>query len=316
MKKSLIIIVLLIAVVSFAPLSMANAYLYINDPWNPSDPNDEMNLYEIFNQNFNQNLTSSDQLFSQYGLDDHFDDWWLTVNQQGGMVKFTVRYAGYDQELGILPFNGTYQPVVTNIPWYQQNISVTITSPGKFAFVEKASGNVWYSADALNPNQDGMDHFKAFDVTNLYNTTFEQNVSQAWLIAFEDLPNNDSDHDYQDLVALVVEVQPTLINLSSFTAKASNGRVKLAWVTESEIDNVGFNLYRAESESGAFSKINVVLTPAKGSSTQGASYEFTDTNVQNRKTYYYKLEDMDLNGNSSMHGPVNATPRWILGIGK
>ncbi len=26
------------------------------------------------------------------------------------------------------------------------------------------------------------------------------------------------------------------------------------------------------------------------------SYEFVDKNVQNRKTYFYKLEDIDLNG--------------------
>ena len=38
------------------------------------------------------------------------------------------------------------------------------------------------------------------------------------------------------------------------------------------------------------------LIPAKGASTQGAAYEFIDTNVQNRKTYWYKLEDIDLNG--------------------
>ena len=54
----------------------------------------------------------------------------------------------------------------------------------------------------------------------------------------------------------------------------------------------------------------------QGSITQGAFYEFVDTNVQNRKTYYYKLEDMDLNGISTMHEPVNATPRLIYGIGK
>ena len=35
---------------------------------------------------------------------------------------------------------------------------------------------------------------------------------------------------------------PTVIELSSFTAKASNGRVKLEWVTETEIDNAGFNI--------------------------------------------------------------------------
>jgi hypothetical protein len=59
---------------------------------------------------------------------------------------------------------------------------------------------------------------------------------------------------------------------------------------------------------------NSSLIPAQGSATKGASYEFIDTNVQNRKTYYYKLEDIDLNGQSTMHGPVSATPRWIWGI--
>jgi parallel beta-helix repeat protein len=108
----------------------------------------------------------------------------------------------------------------------------------------------------------------------------------------------------------------TLISLSSLTATPKNNAVTLEWKTESEIDNAGFNLYRAESENGQYTKINASLIPAKGSSTQGASYEFTDTNVQNRKTYYYKLEDIDLSGKSTMHGSVIAMPRLIYGIVK
>jgi len=109
---------------------------------------------------------------------------------------------------------------------------------------------------------------------------------------------------------------PTLINLASFTAAPKAGRIVFAWSTESEIDNAGFNLYRSESENGNYIKINTSLIPAKGSPTQGASYEFIDTDVKNRKTYYYKLEDIDLNGTSTMHGPVSATSRWIYGMGK
>jgi hypothetical protein len=88
----------------------------------------------------------------------------------------------------------------------------------------------------------------------------------------------------------------------------------LQWNTESETDNAGFNLYRAEAENKEYTKINSSLIPVKSSSTQGASYEFIDTDVQNRKTYYYKLEDIDLNGMSTMHGPVNAIPRLIYGV--
>ena len=101
----------------------------------------------------------------------------------------------------------------------------------------------------------------------------------------------------------------TLISLSSFTSTPSNKAVILEWSTESEIDNAGFNIYRSKSEDGDYTKINTSLIPAQGSSTQGASYEFIDTNVQNRKTYCYKLEDIDLNGMSTMHGPISATPR-------
>jgi len=119
-----------------------------------------------------------------------------------------------------------------------------------------------------------------------------------------------------DHTTIIGVVDPTLITLSSFTASPSNKEVIVKWTTESEIDNAGFNLYRAESETGAYTKINNVLISAKGSSTQGASYEFVDKAVQNRKTYYYNLEDIDLSGKSTIHGPVSATPRLIFGLGK
>jgi hypothetical protein len=42
-------------------------------------------------------------------------------------------------------------------------------------------------------------------------------------------------------------------------------------------------------------------------STQGASYTFDDTQVAPGQTWYYWLEDVDLNGATSLHGPVSAT---------
>ena len=63
-------------------------------------------------------------------------------------------------------------------------------------------------------------------------------------------------------------------------------------------------------------KINAALIPARGSSSQGAAYEFVDKEVKNRKTYWYKLEDIDINGVTTFHGPVSAKPRLIFGIGK
>jgi len=58
-------------------------------------------------------------------------------------------------------------------------------------------------------------------------------------------------------------------------------------------------------------KINPSLIPAEGTSTSGATYQYVDDDVKNRKTYYYKLEDIDLSGKSTMHGPVSAVPRAV-----
>jgi len=96
---------------------------------------------------------------------------------------------------------------------------------------------------------------------------------------------------------------PTAITLSSFTAKAKGGKVMLIWKTKTEIDNIGFNIYRSESENGGYVKINSDIIPAKGNSTHGAVYRFNDKNVQVGKVYWYKLEDVD-SGGSTQHDPV------------
>jgi hypothetical protein len=102
--------------------------------------------------------------------------------------------------------------------------------------------------------------------------------------------------------------------LIEFNTIPGNRMVTLTWSTASEIDNAGFNLYRSPAENGEYIKINNPLIPAHGSATHSASYKFVDKNMKNRKTYYYKLEDIDLSGTSTMHGPVSATPRWMFRV--
>jgi photosystem II stability/assembly factor-like uncharacterized protein len=109
-------------------------------------------------------------------------------------------------------------------------------------------------------------------------------------------------------------VPPVLVTITEFIAVPGDRSVSIQWSTASELDNAGFNMYRSDKKNGEYFKINTALIPAKGSPTNGASYEFIDTEVRNRKTYYYKFEDIDLNGKSVMHGPVNATPRMLFGI--
>jgi hypothetical protein len=106
-------------------------------------------------------------------------------------------------------------------------------------------------------------------------------------------------------------VPPTVIDISVFTAMPGDRKVTLTWVTESEVDNQGFNIYRGEAEGGEYEKINNLLIPARGSATEGAVYTVTDDALKNRKTYYYKIEDIDSSGISTFHGPIKATPLLI-----
>ncbi len=81
------------------------------------------------------------------------------------------------------------------------------------------------------------------------------------------------------------EPAATLITLASFTATPGSFEVTLKWQTASEVDNAGFNLYRAESKDGDYEQINDSLIAAEGSATEGAEYEFIDEDVENRTKY-------------------------------
>ena len=96
--------------------------------------------------------------------------------------------------------------------------------------------------------------------------------------------------------------EPTAITLASFTAEADAEGVDLAWETATEVDNAGFNLYRANSPGGPYAKVNDTLIAAQGDPVSGASYGFVDT--PGYGVFYYKLEDVDYSGVSTLHGPL------------
>jgi hypothetical protein len=99
---------------------------------------------------------------------------------------------------------------------------------------------------------------------------------------------------------------PLAVTLASFAAQAMVDRIQLSWETVSEANNAGFNLYRSTSPAAPDALLAYVPSQAPGS-TQGASYSFDDTEVAAGQTWYYWLEDVDLSGATSLHGPVSAT---------
>ncbi|MFZ2360299.1 MAG: cohesin domain-containing protein [Anaerolineae bacterium] len=96
------------------------------------------------------------------------------------------------------------------------------------------------------------------------------------------------------------------VTLASFDATAQVDHVLVSWQTSSEINNMGFNLYRTMNPAGPRIPLQYIPSQAPGSS-QGFAYEWIDNDVMSGQTYYYWLEDIDLNGTTTLHGPVSAT---------
>ena len=99
----------------------------------------------------------------------------------------------------------------------------------------------------------------------------------------------------------------TAVTLSSFSATGRDQAVDLSWTTASELQNLGFNLYRGDAAGGPFTRITSSLIPGLGSSPTGQSYAYRDSGLVNGRTYYYELEDVETTGATERHGPVSAT---------
>ncbi len=101
---------------------------------------------------------------------------------------------------------------------------------------------------------------------------------------------------------------PTLIKLSSFTARPTMKGIVLEWQTASETDTAGFNVFRKAAVETEFEKLNSVLIPAAGSPTEGAAYSFTDV-PPGMRNWQYQLEEVEITGRTKRYGPV--APRNI-----
>jgi hypothetical protein len=110
------------------------------------------------------------------------------------------------------------------------------------------------------------------------------------------------------IFTLVEDEAATMVTLRSFKALPAGTRVILAWLTESEHDNTGYNLYRAESADGPYEKINDMLIPATASEGRGAFYMYSDSGLDRKTRYYYTLEDVDTQGQGVQYGPVDVVP--------
>jgi len=102
---------------------------------------------------------------------------------------------------------------------------------------------------------------------------------------------------------------PLPVILTCFSATSDEGKVVLRWTTESEIDNLGFYVYRALAEDGEYERLTAELIEGAGNSAVKQEYSFADVRLTNGITYWYKLEDVAFDGTTTMHGPISVIPQ-------
>ncbi len=85
---------------------------------------------------------------------------------------------------------------------------------------------------------------------------------------------------------------PVPVELSQFDARLKNKKVELNWTTESEVNNEGFEIYRASAIED-FIKIGWVK--GNGNTSLQRTYEFIDPNPVQGKNFY-RLKQIDFDG--------------------
>jgi hypothetical protein len=97
------------------------------------------------------------------------------------------------------------------------------------------------------------------------------------------------------------------VQLSSFTAKIEENHILLTWITQSEVNVWGFNIYRSDEDTTRFWRLNQEIINGAGSSASEQIYRYVDKHHPKFGTVYYRLECVDRDGSCELFGPISIT---------
>ncbi|HEX7831180.1 MAG TPA: C25 family cysteine peptidase [Thermoanaerobaculia bacterium] len=209
----------------------------------------------------------------------------------------------------------TYTLVVSNNgPSRATNVVMTDSLPAGLSFVSVTPGGptCTYSAPTvtctyatMNP---GATNNISISATITVNTTQIINTANVTRTETDTNATNDS------ASATISVLAPTAVHMLDVSATQDDrGKVVLDWTTTFEANNLGFNIYRVTA-NGDREKVNQhliagsALFTRRGNLPSGRTYRWKDRVEANAFAQYY-VEDIDLDGTRTMHGPV--TPALI-----
>lgn len=103
------------------------------------------------------------------------------------------------------------------------------------------------------------------------------------------------------------------VSLLTFDVAVVSDGIRLNWSTASEIDNLGFHLYRsrdagsAGGSPAARQRITVRLIPGGGTCNTTRNYAYVDGDAHPGNCYNYRLADVDYSGRETLHPGVSVS---------
>lgn len=87
-------------------------------------------------------------------------------------------------------------------------------------------------------------------------------------------------------------------------AKPEKLKNTLRWSMASEVDNFGFDVYRAEKEEGPFERLTAEPIAGAGTTDEVTYYEYVDDTIEPDKTYWYYVESISTRGERERFTPI------------
>ena len=97
--------------------------------------------------------------------------------------------------------------------------------------------------------------------------------------------------------------RPTPVTLTGLSASRAEAGVRVAWETATELNNLGFHVYRSASPDGEQVRLTAGLIAGVGTG-DGRAYEFLDAGADPAATLYYWIEDVSTDFETERHGPA------------
>jgi hypothetical protein len=154
----------------------------------------------------------------------------------------------------------------------------------------------------LDPNYEGWEASTPLPKNQTFALNVHTQVDTVGGQTGQTSATTDDDKANNREIALITDCDRTAITLADFSVSAADGQATVSWETGTEIDNAGFNLYRATSPAGPWLKVNTSLIAAQGEAVSGASYSFVDSVGYGK--FYYRIEDVSTAGEVKLHAPA------------